>query len=714
MEKKILRLLIVDDSPDDAEIPVNILRQAGYMLKSQRVHDMATMEAALHKGRWDMVISENILPQFSASMALNQIKRTGSDIPFLILTRSITDEALQAMMASGVHDVIRKEHISRLLPSIKREIRNAAIRAEYFRLASKADEIEKKEQQIIENSRDAVAYVHEGVHVDANTAYLKIFGFDTKEQLAEIPLLNLIEKIDQAAFKKFFRNVDQQPEPLQCTAVRHDGSTLQVEMAISPIVVEGEQCTQVVVTDVSKRQAVENKLKYLSQHDPLTGLFGRHYFMRELNDACTKAKNSGERFVLFYFNVDKLTEINEKIGYSAGDRLLLKISKILSGLTATVGSASRLGGDEFTLILPISSEDEITQHNILVTKALKNISLSDGSDNFQCSCSISHLMIDKNVESSQKALSAVYNACNKSKTYKREEQPKAAAKTKVKENIDIDTRKVADPTDQMWEKRIKEALDKDLFELSYQPVVNLHNESEEFYEVLLRIDEGGGNLIAAGEFIPTAKRCGLMAAIDKWVLQRVVEALANLHADNRDTALFVNISSDTFLDKNISLFTKKALQEAGVSPKYLIIEIDDKDLMYNSKDGSETIRNFSSIGCEVSIDNFGTGLGTVEMLESLPTNYLKLSGKALQEIADNPKRQGIFQVMVSLGRVLGKKIVAKGVEDAEELSFLYQKEVDFVQGYYFLDNTIETQETGEDFEATLDSDTIQAPSWSQQ
>ena len=228
----------------------------------------------------------------------------------------------------------------------------------------------------------------------------------------------------------------------------------------------------------------------------------------------------------------------------------------------------------------------------------------------------------------------------------------------------------------------------------------------------LRLDGGNGELITAGEFMPAAQRSGLIAAIDKWVLQRVVEALANLHADNRDTALFVNISKDTFLDKNISIFTKKALQEVNVAPKNLIIEIDDRDLMENPKDGSETIRNFNGIGCEVSIDNFGTGLGTIELLQTLPAKYLKLPGKALEDITEDPRRQGIFQAMVDVGRILGKKIVAKSVEDAEVLSYLYQKDIDFVQGYYFLETGGETDtETDSDIETTLDSQEISAPSW---
>jgi len=711
MEKKILRLLIIDDSPDDAEIPVSILRQAGYMLKSQRAHDLATMEAAMHKGRWDLVISENSMPQFSGAMALDMIKRTGLDIPFLVLSRDISDEALQKLMSAGVHDVVRKQQIGRLLPAIKREIRNAAIRAEHYRLASQAEEIEKKEKAIIETSREAVAYVHDGVHVDANINYLKIFGFDTKEELAEVPLLNLIAKSDQEEFKKFFRKPATNTEPRTFNAVRKDHSQLNIEMTISPVTIDDEECVQVVVIDVTKRQAVENKLKYLSQHDPLTGLFGRHYFMHELGRAVEKAKNENALFVMFYLNVNKLTEINEKIGYAAGDRLLLKISKILSGLTATRGVSGRLGGDEFAVFFPISSDDEARQYADTVNKSLKALSFTEAGDNYECTCSISSVKIDNKMQSSQKALSTAYSACEKSKTYKKTATAKAEpAEPPAKHAI---PQKKTNATEQAWERRIKEALDKDLFELSYQPVVSLQGDGPELFEVFLRIDEGGGNLITAGEFMPTAQKSGLIDAIDNWVLQHVIEALANLHAENRDTSLFVNLSKDSLLNKNLALFTKKALQEAGVSPGHLIIEINEPDLMELPNEGAELIKQFKNIGCDVSIDNFGTGLGTIDMLTQLPVKYLKLKGSALENIGEDSRKQGIFQIMVDLGRTLGKKLVAKSVENAEALSFLYQKQVDFVQGFYFQEDGSQG-DYSENGEATLDSEQNIAPSWSQQ
>jgi diguanylate cyclase (GGDEF)-like protein/PAS domain S-box-containing protein len=708
MEKKILRLLIVDDSPDDAEIPVNVLRKAGYMLKSQRVHDMATLEAALHKGRWDLVVSEYTLPQFSGVMALDMIRRAGHNIPFLILTREISDDNLQAIMAKGANDVVRKQQLARLLPSIKREIGNAALQAELYRLQHQFNEFEKKQAAIIESSRDAVAYVHDGVHVDANASYLRVFGFSSKEELAEITLMDLIAKKDQTEFKRFFTKPETNTEPREFSAVRKDGQEIFIEMAISPVTIEGESCVQVVVVDITKRQAVENKLKYLSQHDPLTGLFGRHYFMHELNAAVERIRKENLFYGLYYLNVDQLTSINEKLGYAAGDRLLLKISKQLSGLINNSGMVSRLGGDEFAVLIKIASDQDGQERLGLLQKTFKNMPFSDGEKNIKCSCSVSFVRMDPSVPSAQKALSMAYHACEKSKAYKQNAAPKAEVPTP---SVPVTKKDASDESVKAWEKRIKQALDKDKFELTYQPVVSLRGETAELFEVLLRMDEGGGNLIAAGEFMFAAEKSGMIEAIDKWVIQHAVEALANMHADNRDTSLFINVSKNAFFNRNFASFVKTALVDAKVKSLHLIIEIDERDLMEFIDEGSELIRQLKDIGCGVSIDNFGTGLGTLEAIGELPIQYLKIKGSILKNINEQPQQQALFQIMLDLAKLLNKKTVAKSVENAEVLSYLWQKEIDFVQGFYFEETGNEEESSELDIEATLDSEEITAPYW---
>ena len=205
MEKKILRLLIVDDSPDDAELAVAALRKAGYMLKNQRVQDLASMQAALDKGPWDVVLSEYTLPHFGAQLALDLVKRALLDIPFIVVTRNIRDPDLVKIMRNGAHDVVLKNQSARLAPVVERELRVTEERHQFRQMTKALSEVENKNRVIIEGSREAIGYCQDGMHIDANKAYLDMFGYENNKELEGVPVLNLIDKSDHPRFKDFLR-----------------------------------------------------------------------------------------------------------------------------------------------------------------------------------------------------------------------------------------------------------------------------------------------------------------------------------------------------------------------------------------------------------------------------------------------------------------------------------------------------------------------------
>ena len=176
MEKKILRLLVVDDSPDDAELAVATLRKAGFMLKNQRVQDLASMQAALDKGPWDIVLSEYTLPHFGAQLALDLVKRAHLDIPFIVVTRNIRDPDLVKIMHNGAHDVVMKSQAARLAPVVERELRVTEERHQLRQMTQTLQEVENKNRAIIAGSREAIGYCQEGMHIDANETYLELFG----------------------------------------------------------------------------------------------------------------------------------------------------------------------------------------------------------------------------------------------------------------------------------------------------------------------------------------------------------------------------------------------------------------------------------------------------------------------------------------------------------------------------------------------------------
>ena len=407
MEKKILRLLIVDDSPDDAELAVATLRKAGYMLKNQRVQDLASMQAALDKGTWDVVLSEYTLPHFGAQLALDLVKRTGLDVPFIIVTRNIRDHDLVKIMHNGAHDVVMKDQSARLAPAVQRELRVAEERRQLRQVSQSLNEMESKNRAIIEGSREAICYSQEGMHIDVNKAYLELFGYEDFSELEGVPMLNLIDKTDHPRFKEFLRKASSQTPsaPQEFLAVKKDGSHLHAELAISPIVLNGENCMQFVVVDISKRKAVENRLQYLNQHDPLTGLYNRHHFTQELTKTLDQLRKEGGQSALLYLDLNELKDINDSLGHAAGDRLLLKIARMFREKLGESTTLARFSGDEFTALLHGMSETEIKEAVAGLLASLKETTFSENGKTFRCDGTVGVVVLDKDTESAQTALS---------------------------------------------------------------------------------------------------------------------------------------------------------------------------------------------------------------------------------------------------------------------------------------------------------------------
>ena len=269
MEKKILRLLIVDDSPDDVELAAQSLRKARYMLKTQRVQDLSSMQAALDKSAWDIVLSEVTLAHFGAAMVVELLKRSQHPIPLVVFARNVKEDDVTKLMHAGALDVVRKDEAFRLGPVIEREMRVAEERRELLALTKKLHELESKHRAVVESAREAIGYCQDGMHIDANPIYLELFGYSQGE-LEGVPVMNLIDKSDQQRFKDYLRKGNKDTQ--EFIGVKKDGSRLHVELSAAPVTLNGEACTQIVTSDISKRKAAESRLQYLNQHDPLTGL----------------------------------------------------------------------------------------------------------------------------------------------------------------------------------------------------------------------------------------------------------------------------------------------------------------------------------------------------------------------------------------------------------------------------------------------------------
>jgi diguanylate cyclase (GGDEF)-like protein/PAS domain S-box-containing protein len=723
VEKRILRLLIVDDSPDDAELVATALRRYGYMLKQQRVWDLPGLQAALDKGQWDAVVCESGLPHCTVQTMLDALKRAGLELPFLVVTRAIADEELVKLMRAGAHDVVPKNQLARLAPALEREGRAAEERRALKEARERLGELENKSRAIIEGSHEALCYLQDGMHLDANQAYLAMFGYHNLDELTGVPVMNLIDKADHARFKELLRKPPtERTEPQEFTAVKNDGTRITVELTLSAITLLGEQCLQLTVADVSRRKAVESRLDYLNRHDPLTGLLNRHHFVKALDQAVERARRGESLAWLVFVDLEQLKQINDGAGYAAGDRVLMQAAKIFRDQFSDSVAVSRFGGDEFAALLPGADEAQVRRHTEALKKSLKELALTEGDRTWRCDCRLAIIPIDANCENAQKVLAEAFQATQPPPAAAPApapaspaapaaaplpETPKSAAPAAV---TPAPAPSATPTTTDAWQARLQDALDHNRFTLTYQPIVNLHGEAAELFEVLLRMVADDGSLIAAGQFVPAAERCGLGGMLDRWAIRASIEALGHMHRDNRAASFFVNITPAAFHDADLLPSVIRWLRDSGVKPEFLIFETDEAMLLANPAAGRTFIKAAHKLGCRTALDNFGRNLSNTEYLRDLPVTFLKVDGGLIRNLAADQVSQTALRAVVEVAQALSIKTVAKSVEKADNLAPLWNFGVDYVQGHYF-ETAGEEQDDDSAHEATLSSDEQAAPTW---
>jgi diguanylate cyclase (GGDEF)-like protein/PAS domain S-box-containing protein len=689
LETKILRLLLVDPSPDDAELTLSALRKGGYLLKSQRVHDLAGLHAATEKGGWDAVLTELSLSRFNANTVLDTLRRARIDIPVIVVTRAIPDAEIASLMRAGVRDVVLKNQMARLLPALERELAVAAERAQHRATAQALKEIQDKHRAVVDGAREAIGYIHEGMHIDANKSYLDLFGYETAADLEGVPVMNLVDKNDHARFKQFIRKSNEpSAAPAEFLAIRKDGAQFHAEFSFSPISLNGEACTQLLVTDVSKRKAVETKLQYMNQHDPLTGIYNRTYFAQVLDQAIAAARTDGATQGLVFIDVGPLRQAGRDLGQAAVDRFLLTVTRELRETVGPRALLARWADREFTALIPDAPALKLAELGAAAEKAVSNLPVGSGAESGKCECRVAAQPVDSGHENAQALVAALEasatSAVNpdvgaKTKPSPAISQRRAPATNAAKPTLAA----VAKPDNIDWPERVRAAIERESFRLIYQPIVNLHGDAGEYFEVLVRMVGDDGKLIPAAQFFPHAEATGQAVAIDRWVVKHSIHALAELHRQQRDVKFFVNLSVGALRDVELVVSAQQVLHETKLSGEHVIFEIDEIALTKHSEATLAFMRAAKKIGCSFCIDNFGRVLGATTKLREPPIEYLKLDGALVRNLAGDPVAQTSLRAVVEVAKAMDKKTIAKSVESAEALSVLWTYGIDYVQGHYF-------------------------------
>ncbi|MBI5783647.1 MAG: bifunctional diguanylate cyclase/phosphodiesterase, partial [Gammaproteobacteria bacterium] len=438
-----------------------------------------------------------------------------------------------------------------------------------------------------------------------------------------------------------------------------------------------------------------------------------------------------------YLDLNELKEINDSLGHAAGDRLLLKIARMFREKLGESTILARFSGDEFTALLHGMNDSQIKDAVASMLSSLKETTFSEGGKTFRCDGTIGVVVIDKNSETAQAVLNKAYQTCQGNRPSKpapvAAPVPAVETVTALKPVPAIEVPASADvpaltpvPTPTVteirrpapsalaaiahdWDARLKTALEKDGFQLAYQPIVNLHGDPAEYFEVLLRLPGRNGELIHAGEFMPAAEQLGLLASIDRWVIRQSVQSLAALHREGRQASFFVNLCPGSLNDPELLSMLQKQITTARIKPEHIVLEADEPAVMANPADAAMFMQAVHRIGCRFSVDNFGNNLSALNRLRDMPVDFLKVAGSLIRNLSTDALTRTSLKAIIDLAKAMNKQTIAKFVERADDLGVLWNLGFDYVQGNYFQEAGAHTDYEFTD-ETTLASDTS-SPTW---
>jgi diguanylate cyclase (GGDEF)-like protein/PAS domain S-box-containing protein len=617
------------------------------------------------------------LPDSHGIASFEQVWRAAPHIPILIIASPEDQHIPRQAVTRGAQDSLQKTDIDcHVLPRILRHVieRKAAEEALFF---------ERQRAEVTLNSiGDAVVSTDiRGSVVYLNPVAERMTGWPRHEAIGR-PLAAVCRIID-ATTREPVRNPMEQAIQLDrdfgltpnCLLVRRDGFETAIEDSASPIHDRGGQVIGAVMVfhDVSAAQALSLQAAHLAQHDFLTDLPNRRLLNDRLTQAITLARRNAHRLAVLFLDLDRFKHVNDSLGHVIGDALLQSVAGRLVNSVRSSDTVSRQGGDEFVVLLSEieHAEDAAASAQKLIAAVATPYDVAHHQLHVTVTIGISTYPDDgRDAETLIKcADTAMYHAKDSGRNtyqfFERDMHARAVERQRI-------------------EAGLHRALDRREFVLHYQPKIDLETGAMTGAEALIRWMHPDRGLIWPTQFVPIAEDCGLIVPIGRWVLNEACrQARAWIDEGRRPMAVAVNISAVEFRDPRFLKNVRAALDDSGLEARHLELEVTESSLMQHAESTALTLQALKEMGVQVAIDDFGTGYSSLSYLRQFPINVLKIDQSFVHEISADPVGTSIVSAVISMGKSLGHRVIAEGVETGAQLAFLQTQRCGEGQGYYF-------------------------------
>ncbi|MGP4734130.1 MULTISPECIES: EAL domain-containing protein [unclassified Psychrobacter] len=680
--QSLLNLLVINDDQLYAERLVQLLSPYYDSVNLGFLDDKEELLKLLRQP-WDVLVFGKAY-NMSFTDVVSLVQEQNIDLPMICLmnediaTTACNDEGLPAVISGTMVKALKMDQEMPVVMAICLQHNSLRSRRELKTLRQVLSEAEQRANVLIKNSKSAVAYIDEGIHIFANDPYLQLFGFKSMNEVVGVPIIDLISGRDNVqGFKQFLRQFDKgsrQDVEFNFESVRTDGSTFEAKLQLASATLEGEPVIQIIIQQNSNNSAeVAKRLAEAERKDNLTGLDNRRGFEEQMIAIHKQATQGLMTAALLYVQVDNVGKIRSSLGLQGIDETVKQVAHTLTELVPD-GHLSRFSDTAFTILVKNKTTSDIEELAAHIGSSIKGMFIEVDKRTTNTTVSIAIVKIEKNTVEPVIILERAMDAISQIMV----ETSNNGGSYRI-----YDPSEHANSDDHALAESLVDAITNNRFDLSFQPIYDINNDRSDFFEVYLRLplSDADNTVLTPDQFMAVAKKHQLLEKIDRWVLINACKKINDVRKVHPEAKLLVQLTNASLVDKKLPIVASQLIKAVGGAAGVLTLQFNEIDISDHLTVAKSQFSALNDVNCQIGINNFGSSVKSIEIANFVQPDMVRLARSYIQDIGAAENLETV-KSLITRTNDIKVDVLMPYIEDAATMSVAWSVGARYLQGYY--------------------------------
>lgn len=680
--QSILNLLVIDDDQLYAERLVNLLDYYYDTINLGFLDDKEELLKLLRQP-WDALVFGNAY-DMSFTDVVGIVQEQGIDLPMICLMSdemamtSCNDVGLPNIISGTMVKALKADQEMAVVMSICLQHDNLRSRRELKTLRYVISEAEQRANVLIKNSKSAVAYIDQGIHIFANDPYLQLFGFESMNDAIGVPIIDLIAGGDNVkGFKQFLRQFDKgsrQEVEFKFESIRTDGSTFEAKLQLAAATLDGEPVTQVIIQQNHSNSAeVAKRLAAAERKDSLTGIDNRRGFEEQMEIVYQQAREGMLTAALLYIQLDNVGKISSSTGLQGIDATVKQVAYTLDELISD-GYVSRFSDTAFTILVEDKTTAELEKLAEHIGSHINDKPIEVDKRTISTTVSIGIVKIEKNTAEPSILLERAMDAIN---------QIMIETSNHGSSYHLYDPSEHANSDDHALAESLVDAITNNRFDLSFQPIYDINHDRSDFFEVYLRLPLADANntVLTPNQFMAVAKTHKLREKIDRWVLINACKKINDVRKTHPEARLLVQLTSASLIDKKLPSVVSQLIKAVGGAAGTLTLQFNEKDISDHLTVAKNQFAALNEVNCQLGVNDFGSSAKSIDIVSFVQPDIVRLARSYVEGIDSEDNLEAVKSLIMRTNEV-NVDVLMPFIEDAATMSVAWSVGARYLQGYY--------------------------------